>query len=100
MTDREQLQKWVDGESIHNKEFDQCCPDFSCCISELLVKKDIREKFYNAYILGDNLSTDAYSSIFLTALLDNKSFLEMMEQKGVDVETVKKINYHIATENS
>jgi len=31
MKPNEQLAKWVNGESIHNKERDECCPDFSCC---------------------------------------------------------------------
>lgn len=27
----EQLKNWVAGKSIHNKERNECCPDFSCC---------------------------------------------------------------------
>jgi len=31
MKKEEQLTEWVKGNSIHNKEQDECCPDFSCC---------------------------------------------------------------------
>ena len=31
MTPDEQMEKWVNGVSIHNLERDECCPDFSCC---------------------------------------------------------------------
>ena len=30
-----QLDQWVAGNPIHNAEFDECCPDFSCCGSPL-----------------------------------------------------------------
>lgn len=45
MTPNEQLAKWVEGESIHNKERDECCPDFSCCQPGLLVPKRLRVAF-------------------------------------------------------
>ena len=35
MDTNEQLDAWVDGRSIHNKERDECCPDFSCCCKEV-----------------------------------------------------------------
>jgi hypothetical protein len=31
MTALEQLEKWVAGENVHDKERDECCPDFACC---------------------------------------------------------------------
>ena len=45
MTCDEQLQKWLAGESIHNKERDECCPDFSCCKPELLATLEERQLF-------------------------------------------------------
>lgn len=36
MTPDEQLDLWVAGSSVHNKERDECCPDFSCCKPKLL----------------------------------------------------------------
>jgi hypothetical protein len=31
MTCDEQLEQWCVGNSVHNHERDECCPDFSCC---------------------------------------------------------------------
>jgi hypothetical protein len=31
----EQGQKWVNGNPQHNTVDDECCPDFSCCNSNL-----------------------------------------------------------------
>lgn len=50
MTNIEQLDKWLAGDSIHNDETDECCPDFSCCMPELLADKQSRQLFYGAYI--------------------------------------------------
>ena len=49
MTPKEQLELWVEGNSIHNKDNrDECCPDFSCCKPELKANRKIREAFANA----------------------------------------------------
>lgn len=48
MTVDEQLEKWVNGESIHNDERDECCPDFSCCDPNLLTSEEERRKFYES----------------------------------------------------
>ncbi len=37
-----QLNKWAAGESVHNTEFDFCCPDFSCCVPHLAWLPHIR----------------------------------------------------------
>jgi hypothetical protein len=26
--------EWIDGNSLHNQQDDECCPDFSCCFPE------------------------------------------------------------------
>ncbi len=49
MTHEEQLQKWVDGESIHGAgKHEDCCPDFSCCNPKLLAFKGERQAFQAA----------------------------------------------------
>jgi hypothetical protein len=45
MTSDEQLKEWVKGNSIHNPDRDECCPDFSCCDPELLAPEDERKRF-------------------------------------------------------
>lgn len=33
-----QLEQWRDGNPVHNSFSDECCPDFSCCHSEMLTE--------------------------------------------------------------
>ncbi len=48
MTSEEQLDRWVAGESVHNEERGECCPDFSCCEPSLLAPFATREAFARA----------------------------------------------------
>jgi hypothetical protein len=45
MTCDEQLAEWLKGNSIHNADRDECCPDFSCCRPELLADEATRRAF-------------------------------------------------------
>ena len=52
MTDlsiRRQLELWVKGESVHNDDRGECCPDFSCCNKEVDTPLAVKEIFFNAY---------------------------------------------------
>ena len=49
MTYEEHIDRWVSGESVHNKEKDMCCPDFSCCIDGINTPVEIKERFAEAY---------------------------------------------------
>lgn len=53
MTTQEQLEKWVNGESVHNDERDECCPDFSCCC-DINTPKDVKERFAKAFNNGEH----------------------------------------------
>ena len=44
----EQLRRWVGGESVHNDQRDECCPDFSCCVPELKADAETRKAFADA----------------------------------------------------
>lgn len=48
-----QLQEWVRGNPIHNEQDNECCPDFSCCIPELLQVEDERKRFAIAVANAD-----------------------------------------------
>ena len=48
MTYDEQLAEWLKGNSIHNDDTESCCPDFSCCLPDLLVDQQTRQAFVNA----------------------------------------------------
>lgn len=52
MTHKEQLDLWVQGDSRHNNETDECCPDFSCCKPDSLVDVDTRKRFRDAFLAG------------------------------------------------
>jgi len=45
MTSDEQLRLWVEGKPAHA---DECCPDFSCCVPELLAPEHERKAFADA----------------------------------------------------
>lgn len=71
MTVNDQLDRWRNGESIHNKERDECCPDFSCCKPELLADRFEREKFYEAWSEGEDARPliDSMLLMFLSRML-------------------------------
>ena len=49
ITNAEQLERWVAGESVHRLDHNlfggECCPDFSCCKPELLAEETVRKAF-------------------------------------------------------
>ncbi len=54
MTPDEQIALWVKGESVHNDEAGECCPDFSCCNPKMqdTPQRD-KERFQKAKQEGD-----------------------------------------------
>lgn len=55
MTPDEQLEQWVAGNSIHNTERDECCPDFSCCQSHYKASEEERRLFRDRPELRDSM---------------------------------------------
>lgn len=66
MTHLEQLNLWVSGESVHNSETDECCPDFSCCQPKLLAEESVRKRFQQAYEEDDEDTVYAILGMFLS----------------------------------
>jgi hypothetical protein len=69
----EQLALWLRGKSVHVRsvrhgESPQCCPDFSCCVPELLQPGPVRIAFVS--FPGDR---DEMLVRFLGALLERQS---------------------------
>ena len=56
MTCLRQLERWVKGESVHNKTRDECCPDFSCCEGNGWTLER-RQEFAKAFIDEDHVKT-------------------------------------------
>lgn len=65
----DQLELWVKGTPVHNKDRDECCPDFSCCKPELLADVATREAFYRAYKEKDGKTTGRMLGMFLGAAI-------------------------------
>ena len=69
----EQLRRWVNGESIHrlisNPQFEgddsECCPDFSCCKTELLQPVEVRQ----AFAAADDEKRHGFLMTFLGAMI-------------------------------
>lgn len=69
MTINEQLEKWVNGQPIHNTSCDECCPDFSCCNPSLLAEESVRKRFAQAVAEGDERLKHEMLGMFLGAAL-------------------------------
>jgi len=75
MKPSEQLQRWVDGDPVHNNEHPagieggECCPDFSCCKPELLAPPEVRQAFKKAHDEGDDATVRQMLAGFLGALI-------------------------------
>ena len=55
MTTDEQLNEWVNGNSIHNYDRNECCPDFSCCQKHYKATKEEREIFRDRLELREKM---------------------------------------------
>ena len=65
MKPEKQLELWVKGESVHNDEKGECCPDFSCCKPHLLAPEHERKVFLEASQKGDDKTTTSMLFEFL-----------------------------------
>lgn len=74
MTKEEQLELWLKGESIHNRDRDECTPDFSCCTPDLLAPLEKRKIFVNALKYGDNETVHNMLAEFLKKMLESHGF--------------------------
>lgn len=63
----EQLKLWREGDPQHNKDRDECCPDFSCCRPELLAPEEERIMFCDRPELRGKML-----GIFLCRAFENK----------------------------
>lgn len=77
MTPDEQLKLWVAGDPVHNEERNQCCPDFSCCVPELLASEEERIAFRDA----NEKDRSVMLGIFLARMLRHAG-MEVKNGKG------------------
>jgi len=63
----EQLERWVNGDPVHNDERDECCPDFSCCRGpDAMAPEEERRKFAEAHRSGNRELTNGMLMMFLS----------------------------------
>ncbi len=79
MRTSEQLLKWVKGESVHNEERGECCPDFSCCNLDMDTPLEVREAFLEAYLNDDEEQQNRMLGMFLgqaiSTITDKKPYI-------------------------
>ena len=78
MTPDEQLTRWVAGDSVHDHDQGQCCPDFSCCRPALLAPEYERVAFRD----GDEAERNVMLMSFLGRLLDEASVRDKVHLVG------------------
>ena len=85
MTPKEQLKQWVQGNSIHNHERDECCPDFSCCRGKkFMANKNTREKFAKAFEENDHDTMYKMLTMFLgISLQDENVYIDSGEKPKI-----------------
>ena len=72
MTNEEQLNQWLKGNPVHDKERDVCCPDFSCCTGDI-APLEVRERFVKAYYEKDDKAVSQMLMMFLGVALQGKN---------------------------
>jgi len=66
-----QLNSWINGKSIHNDIDEECCPDFSCCVSNINTPIETRKKFADAHYLdNEDTKMNILMGFFVGALQD------------------------------
>lgn len=80
MTPEEQLKEWVKGNPIHNKERDECCPDFSCCTGKIAPVEE-RRRFVRAFQENNQEVIMDMLGMFLTRLLSCSTGKEVIVLK-------------------
>ena len=65
MTDDEQISDWVAGNSRHNPDKDECCPDFSCCQTHYKAPLDERILFRDRPEIRHKLMAGFLEAVFL-----------------------------------
>ena len=77
----EQLNEWVKGNSMHNYEKGECCPDFSCC-EDINTPLDVRERFAKAHYDGDDETCSMMLMMFLGELLKGQNIYIAGDEPG------------------
>ncbi len=64
-----QLNRWLQGDSVHLEMPDLCTPDYSCCRPDLLAPQEERELYVQAHNDGDVKTLTCLECMFLGRLV-------------------------------
>ena len=67
-----QFDDWLEGRCVHLWMPDLCCPDYSCCVPDLLVPLEVRELYVQLHNSGDIEGLQRLDRWFLGRLLQHK----------------------------
>jgi hypothetical protein len=67
-----QLEMWVQGKPHHNYMDNCCCPDFSCCIPDLLQPVEVRKTFMAAWKQQNRQIVESMVFVFSDAQLTHE----------------------------
>lgn len=82
----DQIDEWVKGNPIHDKEHNVCCPDFSCCTGEI-APLEVRKRFAKAFYEDDFETISQMMIIFI-----QQTFAKINIYIPEDAPTLKTIN--------
>lgn len=87
MTPDEQIDLWVKGQSIHNPDRDECCPDFSCCKPELLAPEAVRETFKSGnYKVRNRLLGEFLGRLIAKEFPNKKVYIAGLDAQRMELE--------------
>ena len=81
----EQLELWVAGQSIHNHERNECCPDFSCCNKEINTPQSVKELFIKAYQSENDRVVERLLMEFLATSISTLLYHPKVHIAGLDL---------------
>lgn len=76
-----QLEQWLNGNPMHDKERDLCCPDFSCC-SGRISPIDQRERFVKAVNENDEHTKNEMLGMFLCEQFAGAVYVAGLSNEG------------------
>ncbi|MFQ5453449.1 MAG: hypothetical protein ACE5D6_04605 [Candidatus Zixiibacteriota bacterium] len=84
ITHQEQLDRWLEGESIHKSDTDECCPDFSCCNKKIKTDRKTKELFIRAFKDENHELTNSLLMSFL-----GKALSTLRSKQKIYISNVK-----------
>lgn len=79
-----QLEQWLAGNPVHDKESNQCCPDFSCCRNGDIAPLEQRERFVKAVRENDESARMEMLGMFLSHAMGGGVYVAGLNAEGAE----------------